>query len=590
MKNLALTILFSSIFVFASAQELLPPVQKWHGKSVELIAKTNDPWITHTEKNNFTTTPSYDETMAWFKKLVQSTTTMKYVSIGASAQGREIPMIIVTNDGKFSAAEIRQSSKPVVLAQGGIHAGEIDGKDAGMMLLRDLASHKKKLLDNAIILFVPILNVDGHERTSPFNRVNQRGPDNMGWRTNARNLNLNRDYTKLDSEEINAIVQVMNDYKPSLYLDLHVTDGADYQYDITYGYSQAYSPASAEWLNKFLSPHLDQRLKQMGHIPGPLLFAANDRDFTQGVIEYPYSARFSNNYGDLAHVPSILLENHSLKPFKQRVLGTYVFLEAILEIVNKEATSLKQAVAKDEQYRPQELVLTWKQASTPEQMTLLGIESQVQKSKISNGEFVQWTGKPVTQKIPLYRSNVPDAKVKRPKAYWVPSTYKEVIEKIRKHGIEVQVIEKATNVKVTMHRVTDHKIASQPFEGHFGVTIQSNAEERNETFYPGSVRISLDQSKGDLLMHLLEPLSSDSFLQWGYFSEIYNRTEYIETYVLEPFAEQMLKDPKIKEAFDKAKAENPNLVNSQDEVYRWFYQRSPYFDSRWLLYPVGIEY
>ena len=591
MKTKVLSLIFISLISAAHGQEILPPVQKWQGKSLQLIAKENNAWITLTEKSNFANTPSYQETIDWFKKLCAATTTMRYVSIGTSGQGREIPMIICSEDGKFDAADLSKTTKPVILAQAGIHAGEIDGKDAGMMLLRDIAlGNKKHLLKNAVILFVPILNVDGHERTSKYNRVNQRGPDNMGWRTNGRNLNLNRDYTKLDSEEIMAIVQVMNSYKPSLYLDLHVTDGADYQYDITYGYSQAYSPAAAAWMNKVLSPHIDQRLKEMGHIPGPLLFAANDRDFTEGVVEYGYSARFSNNYGDLVHIPSILLENHSLKPFRQRVLGTYIFLEAILEAVNKDGAALKNAIAKDEQFRPAELVLSWKQADKPDQMTLLGIESKVLKSPITGGDYVQWTGKAVTQQVPVYRSNVPDITARRPKAYWVPSTYQEVIKKLKLHGIQVEEIQQQTKVNATMYRMTEYKFSGQPFEGHVGVSVKVKTEQQEEMFYPGAVKIDLNQPKGDLAMHLLEPLSPDSFLQWGYFAEIFNRTEYIETYALEPLAAQMLKDPATQQAFDKKKAEDSTFLSRPEKVYRWFYERSPYYDQRWLLYPVAVEY
>ena len=170
-------------------------------------------------------------------------------------------MVIASQDKTFDKAALRSSAKPLLLVQAGIHAGEIDGKDAGMMLLRDIAfGNKKDLLKNVNLLFIPILNVDGHERVSPYNRPNQRGPENMGWRANARNLNLNRDYTKLDSEEIRAVVQVMSDYNPSFYVDLHVTDGADYQYDITYG-NVEYSPAIAQWLDADLSPGHRQRLK-----------------------------------------------------------------------------------------------------------------------------------------------------------------------------------------------------------------------------------------------------------------------------------------------------------------------------------------
>src|SRR5690606_31703643 len=161
---------------------------------------------------------------------------------------REIKMVIATAEKKFTPQALAQSSKPLLLIQAGIHSGEIDGKDASMMLLRDIVNGSKKdLLDRVNLLFIPILSVDGHERSSPYNRVNQRGPSNMGWRTNARNLNLNRDYAKLDTEEIRAVIAVINAYKPDLYLDIHVTDGADYQYDITYGYSESYSPRIAQW-------------------------------------------------------------------------------------------------------------------------------------------------------------------------------------------------------------------------------------------------------------------------------------------------------------------------------------------------------
>jgi hypothetical protein len=417
----------------AQQEKILPPILPWKGKSLELIAKKNNPWITPTEQNDFVQTPSYAETMNWFSKLCAASDIMEMTTVGQSANGRKIEMVIVSLDKTFDKAALRSSTKPLLLVQAGIHAGEIDGKDAGMMLIRDIAfGNKRELLKNANLLFIPILSVDGHERVSPYNRPNQRGPANMGWRTNARNLNLNRDYTKLDSEEISALVQVMNDYNPSFYVDLHVTDGADYQYDITYG-NNAYSPAIAQWLKETFRPAVDKGLKAYGHIPGPLVFAANDRDFTQGMMEYPYSPRFSTNYGDLRRIPSILVENHSLKPFKQRVLGTYVFLEALLQIVGKESAALKKAIQSDAQLRG-DVVITWVAPEKPDTVTFLGVESTLEKSTVTTGDYVRWTGKPLTQKIPYARVNKPGVTAKRPKAYWVPATYQNVIERLKKHG------------------------------------------------------------------------------------------------------------------------------------------------------------
>ena len=577
----------------ANAQDraLLPPTLPWKGKSVELIAQKNNPWITTAEQSGFIKTSTYQETMDWLTKLCTASPTLtKMVSIGKSAQGRDINMVIVSSEGMFDSESLRNSSKPMLLMQAGIHSGEIDGKDAGMMLLRDIAFGKKReLVKNVNILFIPILSVDAHERSSPYNRVNQRGPENMGWRTNARNLNLNRDYTKLDSEEIRAVIGVINEFEPDLYLDLHVTDGADYQYDITYGFSEAYSPAIGTWLRTKLSPTLDKDLRYNGHIPGPLMFAANDRDFSEGNIEYAFAPRFSNTYGDVRHLPAILLENHSLKPYRQRILGTYIFLESIIKVLGTEGASLQSAITSDRANRNPDVVLSWKK-SAPDSMLLLGIESVMLKSEVTGKDYVSWTGKPIKQKIAFIKNNTPEKVVKRPGAYWVPSTYKDVIDRLRLHGIEMETITTEKTVNVRMYRITEHQFSSGPFEGHFNVTAQVKAENHEEKFYPGSVRISTDQPLGNLVIHLLEPESGDSFFQWCFFPEIFNRTEYIEEYAIEPLARNMLaQDEKLRAEFEAKKKNDPTFANNPQAIYEWFYVRSPYVDQRWLLYPVGIE-
>ena len=300
-----------------NAQSILPPAIEWNGKSESLIAKPNNTWITPIEKSNFVTTPTYNETMSWLKKLADASPLLTMISIGKSVEGRDINMIIASTEKNITAAALKTSGKPLLLVQAGIHSGEIDGKDAGMMLLRDIAfGNKKDLLNKVNFLFIPILSVDAHERSSPYNRPNQRGPQNMGWRTNAQNLNLNRDYAKLDTKEIRSVIKVMNDYDPVLYMDIHVTDGADYQYDITFGGmgEQGYSPAIQHWLAKTYKPTADKDLIANGHIPGQLTNAFNGKDFSQGNIALNGGPRFSDSYGDSRHLASILVENHSLKP------------------------------------------------------------------------------------------------------------------------------------------------------------------------------------------------------------------------------------------------------------------------------------
>ncbi|HEY3430743.1 MAG TPA: M14 family metallopeptidase, partial [Cyclobacteriaceae bacterium] len=455
-----------------NAQDLLPPVNAWNGKSVELIAKPDNEFITVAEKTNFTKTSTYDETVQWFKKLATKST-IKMLTIGKSLQGRDIVMIIASKENAFDAQSLRSSSKPLLFAQAGIHAGEIDGKDAGMMLLRDIAAGKKgKLLDKVNIAFIPILSTDAHERSSAYNRINQRGPDNMGWRVNAKNYNLNRDYAKLDSEEIRAVVSVMNEFDPELYLDLHVTDGEDYQYDITYGFAESSlaSPAIAAWLESTLKPAANKSLQDHGHIPGPLVFAVAGGTMEKGNFAGYFQPRFSNGYGDLRHIPSILVENHSLKPYKQRVLGTYVFLESVLQKLGEKGIELQSAISKDEALRADSLTVTFQVSTKPETQTHLGIESRIDKSAITGADYVVWTSKKQTMQIPLIRENVPNKKVKMPKTYWVPSTHPEIINRLKLHGINMEIITTPQSVQVSMYRASNQKFEPRPSQGHMIVS------------------------------------------------------------------------------------------------------------------------
>jgi len=259
MRRFACCALFSlSVGQAASPgpDEYLPPELPWTGASESLQLAADHTWATPSERSGLTETPSYAETFSWLRRLVAAAPELSLQSIGRTAEGREVWMVIAARGVDHDAAAVAASGRPVVFGQAGIHGGEIDGKDAGLMLLRDMTvpGTERALLDQAVFLFVPILNAYGHERRSRFNRINQRGPLEMGWRTNGRNLNLNRDHTKLETEKVRAVVAAFNRWRPDLFLDLHVTDAADYQYDITWSMPSPYgwSPAIAAWSTRWL--------------------------------------------------------------------------------------------------------------------------------------------------------------------------------------------------------------------------------------------------------------------------------------------------------------------------------------------------
>jgi hypothetical protein len=592
---LSLTFSNQNLLGQAKTQAILPPELKWNGKSQSLIVAKNDPWITPAEQSDFQRTPRYDETMQWLQRLVAAAPELKMISLGKSPEGRDLWMVVASKEKAFTPAALRATGKPILLAQGGIHAGEVDGKDAGLMLLRDMTVRgaKRDLLDKANFLFAPIFNVDGHERFSAYTRINQRGPIEAGWRTNARNLNLNRDYAKLDCPETRAMIRALNEWNPDLYFDLHVTDGADYQYDVTFGYTgkHGYSPSITGWLDEVLTPAAYHDLQAMGHIPGPLVFPANWQDFQQGMIDYTSGPRFSTAYGDARHLPTVLVENHSLKPYKQRVLGMYLLLESAMRTLAKEGARLREAITADRNRRPEKIPLTWRVPQSPPQMIdLLAVESKTLFSNVTNSNYVQWTGRPVTLKISYLHMNEAALSVRRPNAYWIPPAWSEVIDRLAVHGIQTEKITEAREVEVEMYRVQNPKLASQPFEGHVTVTATPVVENRNQRFPTGSVRISTDQQLGDLAVLLLEPNSPDSFFQWGFFLEILSPTEYVEAYVMQPMAERMLaEDPQLKNEFEtKLKSDSTFAANAQERL-QWFYQRTPFYDEQYLLYPVGRE-
>ena len=505
--------------VVGQIEAVLPPLEPWRGPSLRLAAAPDDLWATPFEAGGMVASPSYEETVVWLERLVAAAPELEMVSLGRSPEGRDIWLVIASREGAATPAELHRPGRPVVLAQAGIHAGEIDGKDAGMMLLRDLThgGRQADLLDRVGLLFVPILSVDGHERSSPFGRINQRGPAEMGWRTNARNLNLNRDYAKLDTPEVRAIVGAIERWRPDLYVDLHVTDGMDFQYDVTFGFNgrHGWSPAIAGWLEERLAPAATNALAAMGHTPGPLFFPRDRDDQTRGVLQWTGSPRFSNGYGDARHLATVLVENHSLKPFRRRVLGTYVFLESVLRTVGEHGAELRRATAADRQLRPDPLTLAWAVGGEPRTMELAAIEQVRVESAVTGGRVTRWTGKPLTLEVPLFTMSRPAATVAAPAAYWVPPGWPEVVERLEAHGVRVERLAEARELEVEVYRVAGAELAEEPFEGHVRVTAEPVVERRRLRFPAGSARIDLDQPLGLLAALLLEPASPDSFFQWG---------------------------------------------------------------------------
>mgnify|MGYP000881259729 FL=1 len=589
-------ILINLISEEAHGQNILPPVVVWSGNSEKLIVDSDNPWITPAEKDDFIFTPDYNATVSYLKTLSGASDLISLKEIGKSAQNRPILMVIASSEVEMHNGQNPIGLKPKIMIQAGIHAGEIDGKDAGLMLLRDIAfGGKSALLDKVNFIFIPILSVDAHENASPFNRPNQRGPENMGWRTNAKNLNLNRDYTKLETEGLQAAVSVMSTYKPIFFADIHVTDGADYQYDITYGFKKknAYSKGIAQWLETNFQPEVNRGLSMEGHFPGPLIFSFKSDDFSNGIIDYYLPLRFSDAYGDARHIPSVLVENHSLKPYKQRVLGSYVFIENSIKTIAGKLDELLETIHNDRTLKRDSIPLSFGFSEIQKDSIALDIiQSRRDSSLITNQRYTTWTGEPKTVMVPHIKMDDPLEITKIPTAYWIPVEWTEVIEKLKLHGIQMEIVEQNVEKELAQYMINEYEIDPRPNEGHFRFkTLDLVQITRVMKLHPGSVRISTDQDLAVLISLLLEPKAPDSFFQWGYFNTILSRTEYIESYVMEPLISQMLKeDTDLRLRFEKMKRQDKKFADNPRKIMEWFYAKTPYFDKNWKLIPIGIEY
>jgi murein tripeptide amidase MpaA len=571
---------------------VLPPALSWSGASEKLVVPAGDPWITPAEAAGFRTTPGYDEVGAWLRRLAAASPLITVETFGKTGEGRDLLMVRASKSGGSKGAG---AARPVVLVQAGIHSGEIDGKDAGLMLLRDIALRgKDDLLDKVDLVFVPVLNVDGHERASPWNFLHVRGPEDKGTEGNARNINLNRDYSKLDTPEIRAMVGLLQRLDPVLYIDCHVSGGFDMQYDVTYTYAgwgkYARHRATASWLEQRFGPAAQAALVRAGHEPIVYPSPIDTRAPEKGIRYAPEGPRYSTGYGDFIGVPTVLVENHMLKPYRQRVLGTYVLLEAALKLAGQDADRIAAAKAADRAERPAQLLTRWKPSPAPIGWVdqFKGVAFEMYRSPATGRMEQRWTGRPITFRMPIIGQD-PVESVTLPKAWLVPPAYREVIEKLRLHGIRMETLESARTLSVDTVRLHETKLARQ-HDGRIPLEARFEHERSEATVPAGTVRVVSDQPLGLLAAALLEPESQDSFLAWGLFPEVLSAPAGTEDFVIAPVLDALLAaNAPLRAEFDRKLAADPGFAGDPEARTAWLSERLPHRDAFAGVYPVKRE-
>lgn len=589
--------------LFFSAGLLFPLQAKTQTKSMSQnqIPSVPADWLTHAEKTDYRETPRYAETIEYSRRLDQASPLIKFETFGKSGEGRALPLLIATEGDTFSPEAARRAGKAVVLIQACIHAGEPDGKDAGLALLRDIAITKTRpgLLKNLVVLFIPIYNADGHERVSPYNRINQNGPAEMGWRTTSTYQNLNRDYMKADTPETRAWLALWNHWRPDLFIDCHVTDGADYQYNITYQHEHHAGIAESvlAWEKKVIDERVAPATEAAGNVISWYLEFIDNRDLTKGIRDFNGSPRFSTGYTPIRNRPGILIETHMLKPYRPRVIGTYDFLRFTLAEVSRDPQSLLVAVREADEktladgrtYDPaRRFPLDFELTDKATPYKLKALEYHTELSDISGAPYVTFGDKPVDMTVPMYNEFRVKAAVAPPLYYIVPVQWKDVIEVLRAHGLTMQTTTEPLAIDVESYRFVDVKWAGGPFEGRLMPSFKAEVVHERRTFPAGSVIVPLAQESAKVAMNLLEPEAPDSLVHWGFFNATFEAKEYAENYILEKLAREMLAaDSRLREEFEKKLASDANFASNPRARLQFFYQRSPYWDKQMNLYPVG---
>ena len=551
------------------------------------------------ERSGYTQTPRYAETFEYFSKLDAMSEQASLIEFGTSPQGRKQFAFVIASEGEFTPSAAKASGKPVLLIQACIHAGENEGKDALMALSREwlLEEKQKAALNGVILLLIPIFNVDGHERFSAFNRINQNGPNEMGWRATAQNYNLNRDFMKAESPEMRAWLKQWNAWNPSLLVDMHNTNGSDYQYQLTYHFetSSAVHPAIASWQQQTWTKAVVPNTEKHGFLLGPYVDLVVPDDIKAGITNSYSRPRFSSGFGAAVNRPSLLLETHMMKDFKTRVEVNKAFVRELVASIGSNPKALLAAVNQADQDSAEksagrEIELDFKVTDVATDFAFKGYAYSKTRSDVSGGLWTRYDqSKPETWTVPYFNQFEPTLKVTLPSAYLIPKHMRSTIRLLARHGVQMQKMSTAQTLKAaSTYRFSDVIYAPQPFEGRVRIASLAARPVNEDLEFPaGSVLVRVNQARAHLIANLLEPLAPDSLVRSGLGDGFMSRTEYAEPRVLEAMAREMLsRDAKLQAEFD-AKLADPVFAGSGSARLNFFYERTPYFDQNYLRYPIA---
>lgn len=548
------------------------------------------------ENFNFTTTfeaskgkktATYEETIIYYKALAETYSEISIDSLGSTDAGEPLHYVSYQNNASSNKTPL------VLFINNGIHPGESDGIDATMMLFRDLVTDKTMAPEQVKIVTIPIYNVGGSLNRNTGTRTNQNGPESYGFRGNAQNYDLNRDFIKADTKNARAFAQIFHKIQPDVFIDNHVSNGADYQYVLTHLFTQhnKLNGPQGSYINESLMPALEKDLKLNNWDITPYVNVFNrvpETGFSQ-FMDYP---RYSTGYTTLFHTLGMMVETHMLKPYKQRVEGTYQLMESMIKIIDKDKENI-DALKRDQQeywlnskYYPTK----WQQDTiTYSTLNFKGFEGEYIESPLTGGKRLKYDiSKPFTKPVEYYNYfNAVDSVI-IPEAYIIPKGWHKVIDRLRENEIDFKVLERDTLIEVEHYRIADYKTRSNAYEGHYlhyNTTITPSVV--NQQFYAGDIYIPTQQLGMRYLLETLEPTAIDSFFNWNYFDTILQQKEGFSPYVWEDKAAEILRaNPKLQISFNMKKTFEKDFADNWYAQLDWLHKQSHHYEKSHMSYPI----
>ena len=554
--------------------------------------KSSTDFTTVFETSQGTETATYEQTIKYYTDLADTYSEISMHAIGTTDSGKPLHLVTLNPDGDFNFDNIRKN-KRVILINNGIHPGESDGIDATMMLFRDIVQEKIETPKNTVLTTIPIYNVGGSLNRNSTSRTNQNGPKSYGFRGNARNFDLNRDFIKADTENARTFTQIFHLVQPDVFIDNHVSNGADYQYILTHLFTQhnKLGYELGDYVHKTMKPELEQKLRAKNWDITPYVNIFNKTP-EQGFSQFMDSPRYSTGYTTLFNTLGMMVETHMLKPYKQRVEGTYELMKSMIEITDTDHEAIKtiRDKANANYVAGKTYPLQWTIDTTKTStLNFKGYEGEFIDSDITGSKRLKYNrNKPFSKDIAYQNFFKPTLEVKIPKAYVIPKGMHHVIELLQLNNVTITSFKKDTTLTVEAYKIDTYDTRKNPYEGHYqhyNTTIKSTTEAL--VFRAGDYLVSTNQMAVRYLLETLEPQAPDSFFNWNFFDTILQQKEEFSPYVWEDKAAMLLKtNPQLQINFNLRKSFNQAFAKNWYAQLDWLHKQSKHYETAHMQYPV----